>query len=436
VPVNVTQNTGKVVEVSATVSPDPILIKEYHYKDPMGLDRYVYDAEFNLTIQFKRTDINIINSRMAFTLYFNVGAKYYYITINDQVYDGSKIVFPFLGSDYITVKVYAHLRSDAYLKPQAVNPIGFGTVSKEIQYSGSSTWIGDGYFTSIIDVTVQRVEGEPPPFTTNPPSISLVSWSISGTSLTTTFSNSGGAGYVVFSIYDSSNNPLATWTESIPGNTSSYTIAKDLGFLQPGVQYHLIITDQYTRNTLLDVWFTLQPPTPPNITLSRYELFDYIDPNTNQPYKLINLYFNNTGGAGRVVALYANPVSPGVCKDTFDNTVSVVSSKVIYVPANVSDYKVSLNTIGIPNQEYCLYVMNLIDSQVGSQIAVIDVPPASTTGQTAPPPPPPSTGEIPGSPIGSQIPLPFMPKMPSPQTLVLLGGLAILAIYLLTSRKK
>jgi len=435
-PVNVTQNTGKVIAVSAIVSPDPIVVKEYHYKDSTGLDRYVYDAEFNLTVQFKRTDINIINSRMAFTLYFNVGAKYYYITINDQVYDGSKIVFPFLGSDYITVKAYAHVRSDAYLKPQTVNPIGFGTVSKEIQYSGSSTWIGDGYFTSTIDITVQRVEGEPPPFTTTPPSISLVSWSISGTSLVTTFSNSGGAGYVVFTIYDSSNNPLATWTESIPGNTSSYTVAKDLGFLQPGVQYHLIITDQYTRNILLDVWFTLQPPAPPNITLSKYELFDYIDPDTNQPYKLINLYFNNTGGAGRVVALYANPVSPGVCKETFDNTVSVVTSKVIYVPANVTDYKVSLNTVGIPNQEYCLYIMNLIDSQVGSQIAVIDVPPASTTGTTNPPPPPPPTGEIPGTPIGLEPPSTTTTTKPRLSPLVLLAGLALMGIYYYTSRKK
>jgi len=435
-PVNVTQNTGKVLEVSATVSPDPIVIKEYHYKDSTGLDRYVYDAEFNLTIQFKRTDINIINSRMAFTTYFNVGAKYFYITINDQVYDGSKIVFPFLGSDYITVKVYAHLRSDAYLKPQTVNPIGFGTVSKDIQYSGSSTWIGDGSFTATMNVTVQRVEGQPPDFTSNPPSIKLVSWSISGTSLSVTFSNSGGDGYVVFTIYDSSSNPLATWTESIPGNTTSYTVSKDLGFLQPGVQYHLVITDQYTSNTLLDVWFTLQPPTPPNITLSKYELFDYIDPNTNQPYKLINLYFNNTGGAGRVVALYCNPVSPGSCKQTFDNTVSIVTSKVIYVPANVTDYKVSLNTDGIPNQEYCLYIMNLVDSQVGSQIAVIDVPPASTTGQTAPPPPPPPTGEIPGSLVGSETPSTTPTTQQSIFPMVLLGGLALMGIYYYTSRKK
>jgi hypothetical protein len=435
-PVDVTQNTGKVVEVSATVSPDPIVVTEYHYKDSMGLDRYVYDAEFNLTIQFKRTDINIINARMAFTIYYNVGAKYFYITINGQVYDGSQIIFQFLGSDYITVKVYAHMRSDAYYKPQTVNPIGFGTVSKEVQYSGSSTWIGDGYFTSTISVTVQRVEGQPPDFTTNPPSIKLVSWSISGTSLTVTFSNSGGDGYVVFTVFDSSNNPLATWTESIPGSTTSLTIVKDLSFLQANQQYHLVIIDQYTNNTLLDVWFTLQPPTPPSITLSKYELFDYIDPNTNQPYKLINLYFNNTGGAGRVIALYANPASPGVCKETFDNTVSVVTSKVIYVPANATDYKVSLNTVGIPNQEYCLYIMNLVDSQVGSQIAVIDVPPASTTGQQAPPPPPPPTGTIPTLPVSSQTPSTTTPTQQSTFPIVLLGGLALMRIYYYTSRKK
>jgi hypothetical protein len=436
-PVNIVQNTGKVIAVSAVVSPDPVVVKEYHYKDQWGMDRYVYDAEFTLLVQFKRTDVNIVNARMAFMMYFSPGTKYSYITINDQLYDGSKVVFPFLGSDYITVKAYAHFRSDAWLKPQTVSKIGFNTLVKEVQYSGSSQWFGDGYFISSMDVTVQRVEGQPPPFTGNPPNIKVVSWNIRDTTLTVAFSNSGGDGYVVFTVYDSSNNPLTTWTESIPGNTSSYTVSKSLGFLEAGKQYHLVITDQYTSNTLLDAWFTLQPPTPPNITLSKYELFDYIDPNTNQPYKLINLYFNNTGGAGRVIALYANPASPRVCKETFDNTVSVVTSKVIYVPANVTDYKVSLDTVGIPNQEYCLYVMNLVDSQVGSQIAVIDVPPASTTGQQAPPPPPPPPAPAPTPPTAqAPTPSPAPPSAPS-NILIVAGVLAVIAFiaYMVTRKR-
>jgi len=432
-PVNIIRNEGKVVAVSAVVSPDPVVVKEYHYIDQWGFDRYVYDTEFSLTVQFKRADISIINTKMVFMFYGAPPPRQSYILINGKLYDGSPIVFPFLGSDYITVKVYAHFRSDAWLKPQTVKPIGFGTLVKDIQYSGSSQWFGDGYFHSTMDVTVQRVEGQPPPFTENPPNIKVVSWDIRGTTLTVTFSNSGGEGYVVFAIYDSSGNPLTSWTKSVPGNTSSYTITDNLGFLHPGVQYHLIVTDHYTGNILLDVWFTLQPPTPPNITLSKYELFDYIDPSTNQPYKLVNLYFNNTGGAGRVVALYANPASPGVCKETFDNTVSVVSSKVIYVPANATDYKVSLNTVGIPNQEYCLYIMNLVDSEVGSQVAVIDVPPASATGPTQPPPPPtPQPTPPPPTPQPTPQPTPTASILP-----LLVGGLAAVAfIAYMYSRRR
>jgi hypothetical protein len=149
-------NTGRVTVDSAVLIPDPVVVREYYFKDQTRLDRYVYDAEFTLILEFKRSDKNIARARMAFIFYYPVGAQYSLILVNGQPYDGSKVVFEFTD-DVFRVVIYARFVSAAWVRRQPITIIGVGTLVKEVQYSGGVGWIGDGYFIARLPVRVVGV---------------------------------------------------------------------------------------------------------------------------------------------------------------------------------------------------------------------------------------------------------------------------------------
>jgi len=156
VSVNVVVNTGRVAVDRVMLTPDPVVVREYYFKDQARLDRYVYDAEFTLILEFKRSDKNIARARMAFVFYYPVGAQYSLILVNGRPYDGSKMVFE-LTDDVLRVVIYARFVSAAWLRRQSITTIGVGTLVKEVQYSGRAEWIGDGYFIARLPARVVGV---------------------------------------------------------------------------------------------------------------------------------------------------------------------------------------------------------------------------------------------------------------------------------------